>query len=234
MDAQPTKRPLLAPGNEAEWAAINEEKERQEAEFVRTLSIPKRLEFAQKLYDQAFKFYDAVHGSGPVPGRDSPGFDLPSVDANASGLEHVVIGDLAVIAHGCPCTARDPKLLVSGDPGTDEAILRFLEQIEAKRSIAGKAFTANEVNTQHLRVDSRHGVINITRGGLPPLDYETVVADAVGATWRDSHFQIASLRSLVGFKRLANRSQDQVDLEALERVNGELPIDPIPSLDDRD
>jgi hypothetical protein len=30
---------------------------------------------------------------------------------------------------------------------------------------------------------------------------------------------------------LANRSQDRLDLEALERVNGELPIDPIPGLD---
>jgi len=37
----------------------------------------------------------------------------------------------------------------------------------------------------------------------------------------------------VGFKRLANRSQDKVDLEALERVNGELSIDQIPELDDQ-
>lgn len=41
----------------------------------------------------------------------------------------------------------------------------------------------------------------------------------------------ASLRSLVGFKRLAGRSQDRLDLENLERVHGELPIDPIPGLD---
>lgn len=78
-------------------------------------------------------------------------------------------------------------------------------------------------NAHHLRVDSRHGVIDVMRGGLPPLDYETVASNAVEGSWRESPFRVASLRSLVGFKRLADRSQDKVDLEALERVNGELP-----------
>jgi hypothetical protein len=225
----------LAPGNEAEWAAINEEKERQEAEFARTLSISERLELGQKLYDQAFKLYSAVHASGPGPRRDSPGSDLSSVvaDANASGLEHIAIGDLAVIVHGYLCAARDSKLLVSDEPRTDEAILRFLGRIEAKRSTDGNVLTAEDVaNAQNLRVDSRHGVIDIMRGGLPPFDYETVAARAVEGSLGGSPFRAASLRSLVAFKRLANRSQDRVDLEKLERVNGELPIDPIPSLDE--
>lgn len=47
------------------------------------------------------------------------------------------------------------------------------------------------------------GLPYVLRGGLPPLDYETVAA----------------------------RVQDRLDLEALERVTGELPIDPIPGLD---
>jgi hypothetical protein len=71
MATTPRKGPLLAPGNEAEWARINEEEERQEAEFALTLSIPERLEFGQKLCDQAFKFYNAVHagkdGQRPDP-----------------------------------------------------------------------------------------------------------------------------------------------------------------------
>ena len=54
-------KPLLAPGNEAEWARINAEEERQEAEFAASLSIPERLEFGQRLCDQAFDFYNAVH-----------------------------------------------------------------------------------------------------------------------------------------------------------------------------
>ncbi len=63
-------RPLLAPGNEAEWAKINREEERQAADFAASLSIPERLEFGQKLCDQAFDFYNAVHANGDGPQRD--------------------------------------------------------------------------------------------------------------------------------------------------------------------
>jgi hypothetical protein len=64
------ERPLLAPGNEAEWAEINREEERQEVEFALTLSIPERLEFGQKLCNHAFEFFNAVHASGHGPQRD--------------------------------------------------------------------------------------------------------------------------------------------------------------------
>lgn len=69
MADTPKKGPRLAPGYEAEWAEVNREEERQEVEFALTLSIPERLEFGQKLCDQAFKFYNAVHAGdhGPQP-----------------------------------------------------------------------------------------------------------------------------------------------------------------------
>jgi hypothetical protein len=66
---------------------------------------------------------------------------------------------------------------------------------------------------------------------LPPLDYETVSANAMTGSLRGGEVRVAGLSSLVGFKRLAGRKQDLADLEALERVNGELPVVPIPGLD---
>jgi hypothetical protein len=163
------------------------------------------------------------------------GPDLSGVvaDAHASGLDYVVIGGFAVIAHGYFRATKDSDLLVPDGPETDEAILRFLDRIGATRFSDGKVLKAEDVaDADHLRVDSRHGVIDIMRGGLPPLDFETVASQAVEGSWRESPFRVASLRSLVGFKRLANRLGDRVDLEKLEQVNGELPIDPIPSLDE--
>jgi hypothetical protein len=162
------------------------------------------------------------------------GPDLASVvaDATSVGLEHVVIGGFAVIAHGYLRATKDSDLLVPDGAEADQAILRFLARTGATRFSDGKTLLADDVaGAHHLRVDSRHGVIDLMRGGLPPLDYETVAARAVEGTWRGTPFRVASLPSIVGFKRLANRGVDRVDLEALERVNGELPIDPIPSLD---
>ncbi len=62
--------PLLSPGHEVEWAQINEEEARQEAESAASLSIPERLEFGQRLCDQAFELVNAVRASGHGPGRD--------------------------------------------------------------------------------------------------------------------------------------------------------------------
>jgi hypothetical protein len=163
------------------------------------------------------------------------GPDLAGVvaDANAAGLEHVVIGGFAVIAHGYFRATKDSDLLVPEGEATDQAILRFFEQSEATRFSDGKKLSLDDVaGAHHLRVDSRHGVVDVMRGGLPPLDYETVSARAIEGSWRGQAFRVAALPSLVGFKRLARRGQDRVDLEALERVNGDLPIEPIPGLDE--
>jgi hypothetical protein len=66
-------------------------------------------------------------------------------------------------------------------------------------------------------------------------DLAGVVADAdaaastPGASRTTGRF--AALSSIVGFKRLAGRPRDRNDLEELEALHGELPVDPIPGLD---
>lgn len=169
-----------------------------------------------------------------MPLDELSGPDLSGVvaDANAVGLPYVVIGGFSVIAHGYLRATKDSDLLVPDGPDADEAILRFLDRIEAKRLSDGKVLTAEDVgDAHHLRVNSRHGIVDIMRGGLPPLDYETVAERAVELDAGGESAPFASLRTIVGFKRLAGRGQDRLDLENLERVNGKLPEDEIPGLD---
>jgi hypothetical protein len=169
----------------------------------------------------------------PPDELSGPNLDGVVADANAVGLSYVVIGGFSVIAHGYLRATKDSDLLVPDGPDADEVILRFLERIDATRLYDGKVLSAIDVaGTHHLRVNSRHGIIDIMRGGLPPLDYETVAEGAVEVEVGAERAPFASLRSLVGFKRLAARGQDRLDLEALERLHGKLPIDPIPSLDE--
>ncbi len=167
--------------------------------------------------------------------REPSGPDLDGVvaDANAVGLRYVVIGGFSVIANGFLRATKDSDLLVPDGEETDEGILRFLDRVEATRLHDDKVLTRDDVTgAHHLRVRSRHGIIDIMRGGLPPLDYETVAADAIDAEVGGEPTPVANLRSIVGFKRLAGRPQDKRDLEELEAFHGELPIEPIPGLDE--
>ncbi|HWM64721.1 MAG TPA: hypothetical protein VNP96_12125 [Solirubrobacterales bacterium] len=153
-------------------------------------------------------------------------------DANAVGLEYVVIGGFSVIANGYLRATKDSDLLVADGPSADEAILRFFAHSEATRLRDGKELTPEEVgDAHHLRVAGRHGIVDILRGGLPPLDYDTVAKEAMEVEIGGETARVANLRSIVGFKRLAGRPRDRNDLEELEAFHGELPIDPIPGLD---
>jgi hypothetical protein len=144
-----------------------------------------------------------------------------------------VIGGFAVIAHGHVRATKDSDLLVPDGSDADTAVLRFLERVGGRRLRDAKVLTAEEVATaEHLRIDSRHGIIDLMRGGLPPLDYQTVAARAETVEFRGYPVRIASLASIVGFKRLAHRPDpDRSDLRNLEAIHGPLPIEPIPGLD---
>lgn len=152
-----------------------------------------------------------------------PDLDGVVADANAVGLPYVVIGGFGVIAHGYLRATKDSDLLVPDGAEANEAIHRFLERIEATRLHDGKQLSPADVDGAHrLRVRSCHGIIDIMRGGLPPLDYDSVAASAIELDRKGQPAPFASLRSIVGFKRLADRGQDRLDLENLERVNGPL------------
>jgi hypothetical protein len=169
-----------------------------------------------------------------MPQDEPTGPDLDGVvaDANAVGLECVVIGGFSVIYHGYIRATRDSDLLVPDGPEADEAIGRFLVRSGATRLYDGKQLTTEDIaGSQHMRINSRHGVVDIMRGGLPPLDYDTVARRAEETVWEGQPVRIAALPSVVGFKRLAGRPQDRQDLAELEAIYGELPVEPIPGLD---
>jgi hypothetical protein len=161
-----------------------------------------------------------------------PDLDGVVVDANAVGLRYVVIGGFSVIANGYLRATDDSDLLVPDDDDTNEAILRFLERVDATRLYDGKRLTFQDVvEADHLRINSRHGIIDIMHSGLPPLDYETVAERALTIDIAGQPARVAGLRSIVGFKRLANRPRDRNDLLELEAFHGSLPTEPIPGVD---
>ncbi len=171
----------------------------------------------------------------PLPEPSGPDLSGVIADANATGLEYVVIGGFAVIFHGYIRATKDSDLLIPDGLQADAALLRFLEHAGGRRLYDGKVLTASDVaDVPHLRVSTRHGIVDIMRGGLEPLDYDTVAQTATATEIGGESALVAGLSSVVGFKRLADRPQDRTDLEELEAIYGELPIESIPGLDDQD
>jgi hypothetical protein len=68
MATQPRKT-LLEPGHEDEWAKINEEEAREEAEFAASLSMDQRITFGQSLSQQAVSILVSSVKAGNVPRR---------------------------------------------------------------------------------------------------------------------------------------------------------------------
>jgi hypothetical protein len=63
------RKPLLAPGNEAEWAELNREKAEYHRATARALSPSERIAQGQKLSQQAVSLLASVIRSGHAPAR---------------------------------------------------------------------------------------------------------------------------------------------------------------------
>ncbi len=161
-----------------------------------------------------------------------PELDVAAAAMHAAGADFVVVGGFAVIANRFVRATEDIDFLVPDDPSNDRRVLAALRGLGAVRFRDDQPLLDEHLLGQaHLRTKTSAGVIDIIRGGLPPLDFETVRERALLADYGDLPVRVAGLSSIVGFKRLAGRPRDRNDLIGLEEIHGELPIDPIPGLD---
>lgn len=162
-----------------------------------------------------------------------PKLDEAAAAFVAANAKFVVIGGFAVIANRFVRATEDVDFLVPDDPGNDHRVLVALRELGGVR-MRDEAPLADEhlLNQAHLRALTSAGVIDVMRGGLPPLDFDTVAGDAMNAVYDGLEFPVAGLRSIVGFKRLAGRPRDRNDLIGLAEIHGELPDDHLPGLED--
>ncbi|HLI32071.1 MAG TPA: hypothetical protein VKU89_04935 [Solirubrobacteraceae bacterium] len=185
---------------------------------------------AERRADQAAAAPLEVAAESLLPAPDLSGIIRA---ANAARLPFVVIGGFSVIANGFVRATEDCDLLVPDGPESDRAILRFLRRSGAVRSYDGRPLSLDEIAAADtLRVRSRYGIIDIIRGGLPPLDFQTVSERAMRLELDGQRVRVASLASVVGFKRLAGRPRDRLDLMELEALHGKLPSEPIAGVDE--
>lgn len=150
----------------------------------------------------------------------------------AHGVPFVVIGGWAVISHGFVRATKDIDLLVPDRDDVHQAVARAMAALGASRRNGSGAISAEErIPDQGWQLTTSLGDIDFLLEGVAPLDFATVDASALDNEMGGVPFRVASLETLVGFKRLAGRPQDRADLEELEAIHGPLPIVPVPGLD---
>jgi len=152
---------------------------------------------------------------------------------NAAGIEYVVIGGWAVIAHGYVRATKDVDVLVADSPTVRRQVTASLAEVGATR-LDGTALTSDlPMPDQGWQVQTRLGRIDVLLEGPPPLDLAGVRANASMHTIDGTQAFVVGLAHLVAFKRLAARIQDRADLDELEQIlQRPLPRLSIPGLDD--
>lgn len=161
-----------------------------------------------------------------------PELDVAAAALVAEEARFVVVGGFSVIANRYVRATEDIDLLVPDHADNDHRVIAALRRLDGVRQQDDAPLQAVHLLGQaHLRVRTSAGLIDVMRGGLPPLDYSTVEERAIRADYGDVDLLVAGLSSIVGFKRLADRPQDRNDLIALAEIHGDLPIEPIPGLD---
>jgi hypothetical protein len=161
-----------------------------------------------------------------------PELDVAVAAMVAKGARFVVVGGFAVIANRFVRATEDIDFLVPDDADNDRRVLTALAVLGGSRLRDDAPLEEKHLIDQtHLRARTNAGIIDIIRGGLPPLDFDTVAKRAMGADYGGIEFLVAGLSSIVGFKRLAGRPRDRNDLIGLEEIHGELPVEEIPGLD---
>jgi hypothetical protein len=156
-----------------------------------------------------------------------PGQDLPDAPLRADrllqalskhGVDFVVIGGVAGLAHGSAYPTYDLDVAYARDRGNLERMTAALRELDvtlrgALPDLPFQLDTQTLANGSNFTFDSPHGSFDIL-GHADGMDsYEELRDRAVVATIEDVEVRVASLNHLIAMKRAANRPKDQLMVE---------------------
>jgi hypothetical protein len=144
------------------------------------------------------------------------------------GVEYVLIGGLAVGAHGFPRATKDVDIVPSPDETNLRRLAAVLREIDARHFETGD-FDSAEFPFDPLKPDDlREGGNFVLATRLGRLDimqwvpgvpgdraFEHLVRSAVETSLGNRRLRVCSRADLIAMKHAAGRPQDLVDLEQL-------------------
>jgi predicted nucleotidyltransferase len=145
------------------------------------------------------------------------------------GVDFVVVGGLAVQAHGYIRLTQDLDIIVRPEIANSTRLSEALADLEAELLKAGtmKLHDPHQLrrapliatNTKYGRLDNVH----VEHVAGPPKSYDALRAAALVIRLGGVDVPVAGLSDLIRMKRAAGRDHDLADIEALTR---DLEVDP--------
>jgi predicted nucleotidyltransferase len=139
------------------------------------------------------------------------------------GVDFVVVGGIAVIAHGSARITRDLDICYATDQSNLDVLGAALLDLEARlRGVSEEVPFVPDGGTLRrttiLTLDTKHGWIDLLAApsGAPP--YAALRERAERVTLGDIAVLVASLDDLESMKRAAGRPRDLVDVEEIEVI----------------
>jgi predicted nucleotidyltransferase len=142
---------------------------------------------------------------------------------NERQIPYVIIGGFAVIANGYVRSTEDLDVLVPATRDTADAVRQLCADLGATDIHSEAIPTGRFDGENHIRAHTPHGILDFVPEGESPFTYEEIAHGSFEVEFEGNRARIAGLAHLVALKRLAGRTRDQADLEALEQGHGELP-----------
>lgn len=138
-------------------------------------------------------------------------------------VDYVLIGGLAVAAHGYIRATRDVDVVPAPDRDNYERLAEALRTLEAEL-VGGDELpevtldAASLASGANFPVETAYGRLDIMQDepGIP--SYETLARAAFGVDLEGRSIRVCSLEHLLAMKRAAGRDRDLLDVRELEAL----------------
>jgi hypothetical protein len=134
------------------------------------------------------------------------------------GVDFVVVGGMAGLAHGSGYPTFDLDIAYARDQANLERMAAALGELEvtlrgAPADLPFQLDARTLANGANFTFDSPYGSFDILGDVAGIADYEALRGDAVAATIEEREVKVASIDHLIAMKRAANRPKDKLMVE---------------------
>lgn len=146
------------------------------------------------------------------------------------GVEFIVVGGLAVGAHGHPRATKDVDIVPSPARENLARLAKVLEKLDYE-ILGVEEFESEEVVQPDLQgllgggswvLRTIYGRLDVMQLVPPDLEYDDLQDEAIDDEVFGLRVRFCGYRDLVLMKEAAGRPEDRVDLERLRQARGEL------------